>query len=303
MIMDLLFPSYKEFIPEFDRFQERLRQPIPVHVRINRLKADPETVTGALARKGVDLQRSTPATDTLYRAEGAGSAGNLLEYFLGHIHPQALTSCLAAVALEPPEGAFVLDMCAAPGGKTSHMAQLMNNTGLIVANELYAGRHIPLGHTLERLGVLNAVITGYPAQEFPMRHLFDRIMADVPCSGEGRFRKLKRASRYVETGGREALPRLQKRIALRGFDLLRPGGEMLYATCTYNPEENESVVNSVLRRREARLLPIRVGIPHDPGIPGWKGEVYDPQIEKAARFYPHRVDSVGFFMARIGRRR
>ncbi|MBW1797392.1 MAG: RsmB/NOP family class I SAM-dependent RNA methyltransferase, partial [Deltaproteobacteria bacterium] len=208
---------------------------------------------------------------------------------------------LASIALGPKQGTYVLDMCASPGGKTSHLAELMNNTGFIVANELYPKRQIPLGHTLERLGVMNAVITGYQAQEFPMKHRFDYILADVPCSGEGRFRQTKEGLTYWETGAKARLSDLQKKIILRGFDLLKENGEMLYATCTYNPEENESVVNFLLDHRDAKLLPIHVGFDCEPGILQWGNETYDKQIERTARFYPHRIDSVGFFMARIGR--
>jgi NOL1/NOP2/sun family putative RNA methylase len=231
------------------------------------------------------------------------SPGNLIEYFLGHIHPQALTSCLASIVLSPGKNSYVLEMCAAPGGKTSHLAQLINNTGLIVANELYPNRHIPLGHTLERLGVLNTVITGYQAQEFPLKQRFDYILADVPCSGEGGFRKIKESSTYRETSEKQKLPDLQKKIILRGFDLLKEYGEMLYSTCTYNPEENESVVNFLLQNRDAVLLPLDAGFDSEPGILEWRDEKYDTELQKTARFYPHRINSVGFFMARIGRRR
>ena len=301
--MTAIFECYREIIPEFSRFQESLRRPLPTHLRINTLKAEPAALVHSLVKKGIRLQRSNDKDDTLYSAPGLNSPGNLLEYFLGTIHPQALTSCLAAVSLSPKNGSVVLDMCAAPGGKTSHLAQLMNNTGLIVANELYPKRHIPLGHTLARLGVLNAVITGYQAQEFPLKQRFDYILADVPCSGEGRFRKTTEGIKYRETQRKARLPDQQKGIILRGFDLLKAGGEMLYATCTYNPDENESVVEFLLENRDARLIPIDVGLDYEPGIDEWRHERYDTQLKKAARFYPHYNDSVGFFMARIGHRR
>ena len=184
--------------------------------------------------------------------------GNRLKIEPGRLS-QALTSCLVPIALCPRSGSYVLDMCASPGGKTSQLAQLMNNTGIIVANELYPNRHIPLAHTLARLGVLNAVLTAYQAQEFPLKHCFDYILADVPCSGEGRFRVVKKLSRYRAGKGREKLPQLQKKIILRGYDLLKDEGEMIYATCTYNPEENESVVDFLLKNREAELLLIDSG--------------------------------------------
>ena len=99
------------------------------------------------------------------------------------------------------------------------------------------------------------------------------------------------------------LPELQKKILLRGFDLLAESGTMLYATCTYNPGENEAVVDRLLNERDADLLPIDVEFNTEPGLTEWKMDTYDKRLERAVRFYPHRVDSVGFFMARIGRRR
>lgn len=296
------FEPYREIIPDFDLFQESLTRPLPTHIRINTLKADPARAVDRLAAKGVVLERSVATDETLFFARNVDFPGNLLEYFVGCIHPQALTSCLAAVALRPRKGAYALDMCASPGGKSAHMAQLMGNSGLIIANEPYLDRRIALGNTLDRLGVLNAAMTGYPAQEFPLKQRFDYILADVPCSGEGRFRKAKSGSRYEENRGKSALPRLQKRILLRGFDMLKEKGELLYATCTYNPEENESVVDFLLKERDAELLPLQLDAAFEPGITGWEHGEYDHRMERTGRFYPHRLDSVGFFMARIGRR-
>ncbi len=296
-----IFESYRSIIPDFDLFQESLYRPIPVHLRVNTLKADIPKTVGLLRRNNIILKNSIKDDPTLYIAPGLTQPGNLIEYFLGYIHPQALTSCLASVVLGPSKGAYVLDMCAAPGGKTSHLSQIMNNTGLIVANELYSKRHKPLGHTLARLGVANCVITAYQAQEFPMRHRFDYILADVPCSGEGTFRKLRGTHRYVETKQKLKLPDLQRRIIIRAFDLLRPGGVLLYSTCTYNPDENEGVVSYLLENRDAILLPIRLNIPFDNGITEWRGKVFDERLKRAARFYPHRSNSVGFFMAKIAK--
>ncbi len=296
------FERYRSFIPDFSLFQAALQAPLPTHLRINRLKVDPPAVVLSLAERGIALRRSMEGDETLYRADGLASGGNLIEYFLGYVHPQAFTSCLPAMALAPGKDAFVLDLCAAPGGKTSQLAQIMNNTGLIVANELHPGRLIPLGHTLDRLGVMNAVVTGYQAQEFPLRQAFDAVLADVPCSSEGRFRQVMGRHTHSRFGAAGSMVHTQQRIILRGFDLLRVGGRMVYATCTYNPAENEAVVDFLLKRRDATLLPFELGLKWDPGLSEWEGSAFDERLTLAARFYPHRVDSVGFFMALIGRR-
>ena len=301
--MSIIFERYQEIIPEFSLFQEMIHEPLPVHIRVNRLKVEPESVITSLKQRGIHIKRMGRKDNTFYLAPGLKSAGNIIEYFLGFIHPQALTSCLASIALSPEKDSYVLDMCAAPGGKTAHMAELMDNTGMIIANELFPNRHIPLGHTLDRLGTLNTIITAYQAQEFPLKEKFDYILADVPCSGEGRFRKIKESKDYMEAKQMVRFTEMQKRIILRGFDLLKEDGEMLYSTCSYNPLENESVVNFLLQKRDACLLPIETAFDYQPGIHEWRNERYDNQLGMAARFYPHFLDSVGFFMARIGRRR
>ena len=300
--MNTTFETYHDIIPDFSLFQESLAKPFPVHLRINSLLAQPAKAVSALRKKGVSLTRACREHDTLYIAEDLPYPGNLLEYFLGHIHPQALTSALTALALHPRKHALVLDMCAAPGGKSAHMADLMENTGFMVCNDLFANRHVSLGHTLSRLGVQNSVVTGYQAQEFPLRQQFDYILADVPCSCEGRFRITPNDTQYRENRRKALLPDIQKKILLRGFDLLKTDGEMLYATCTYNPAENESVVNFLLEERDAELLPIHLGIAFEPGLSEWNSEIYDKRLKRTARFYPHHVGSVGFFMARIGQK-
>jgi NOL1/NOP2/sun family putative RNA methylase len=299
--MGSLFEWYREIIPDFSSFQESLRQPLPVHFRVNRLKAEPHVVLALLREKGIDIQPADKTVGTFFFAPQLKSLGHLLEYFLGYIHPQALTSCVAALALSPKPGSLILDMCAAPGGKTSHLAELMGNTGLIIANELYANRQIPLAHTLARLGVCNTVVTGYQAQEFPLKQRFDYVLADVPCTGEGRWRTAGHSPWPSRQRRVTKLPDMQKRIICRGFDLLSEKGEMVYATCTYNPEENEGVVDFLLKHRKACCLPIGSPFSGEPGLCEWKKEKYDKQLRRTVRFYPHQLDSVGFFMARIGR--
>lgn len=296
---------YRDIIPDYKMFCESINLPAPTHIRINTLKADPVRVKRGMEKRGIKLKSAGDKEGLFFEICDSISSGNLPEYFMGHIHPQALTSCIAASALSPQKDRLVLDMCASPGGKTSHLSDIISNTGLVVANEIYPGRRIPLAHTLFRLGVMNSVQTGYQAQEFPLRERFDYILADVPCSGEGRLRIDKKQDRFrnIRSRASNKLLELQKKIIIRGFDLLKDEGVMLYATCTYNPEENESVVQHLLDNREAEILPLKCDFPFERGLNQWRKWNYDRKMERAARFYPHRVNSVGFFMARIGKRK
>jgi tRNA (cytosine49-C5)-methyltransferase len=303
--MSSIFDCYSDIIPEFGDFSESIRNSAPLCLRVNTLKTQSSQVVELFRNKGVILRSFGEEYTDLFEARELTSPGNHLEYFMGYIHPQALTSCVVSLVLSPRPESHILDMCASPGGKTSHLAQLMNNSGMIVANELFHNRHISLAHTMARLGVMNTIFTAYQAQEFPLKQLFDYVLADVPCSGEGRIRLVKKEMNIPlnrDTPFYKRLISLQKKIITRGYDLLKKNGVMLYSTCTYNPDENEGVVDYLLRNRDADLLPIDETFCHAPGLITFKEKKYDRRLRKTARFYPHRLDSVGFFMARIVRR-
>jgi 16S rRNA C967 or C1407 C5-methylase (RsmB/RsmF family) len=244
----------------------------------------------------------SPIADELLLVPDLTHPGRLREALLGYYHPQALTSALVSLIVAPQPGELVCDLCAAPGSKTSHMAQLMHNQGLIVANEPVHDRLAMLEYNLKHLGISNVVTTRYTGQNFPLRCKFMRVLVDAPCSGEGTYRCDMQGR--VQPGRRAAgapddLPRLQKQLLIRGFDILTPGGSLIYATCTYNPAENEAVVQALLKQRPATLQPITLPVPHSPGLLQWKDETYDVRMQHCWRLYPHQTDSVGFFVASI----
>jgi NOL1/NOP2/sun family putative RNA methylase len=295
------FSEYSEFVPDFEAFCEKLCDPLPLHLRINTLKATVTETRLRLERCGWPLvqEKSIPA---VFRAKNITQPGHILEFSLGHLHSQALSSVLAVLALDPKPVDVVLDLCAAPGSKTSFIAQLMENQGTIVANEKNPNRLIPLHANLKRLGVTNTITVRNAGQHFPKRFAFDRILVDVPCSAEGTLRAGPKGTFRWPTRPGEKLPRLQRDLLLRGFDLLKPGGTLVYSTCTYNPEENESAIQFLLQNRQAKIKPISLDLPHSPGLGQWKETTYDPSVRQCWRLYPHQLDTVGFFLARVGKR-
>lgn len=295
-----IFKDYQSIIPDYKEFIKILDTPLPTHLRINTLKIAPNILIERLEKKGIRIEWTLKKYMCL-NLKDCDHPGNMIEYSLGYIHPQALTSCLASIILNPKPNSLILDLCASPGGKTSHIAQLVGNSGLIVANELNRYRHIPLIYNLSRLGVTNCIVTAYQGQQFPLKTKFDFIIADVPCSGEGNIRFTGQKIRFTHKKLKK-IKDSQKRIILRAFDLLSDNGILLYSTCTYNPEENEEVVDFLLKERDAKLVSFASPIPAEPGIYSWKGKLYDKQIRYTKRFYPHRVNSVGFYMAKIRRR-
>jgi len=292
------FAPFSQIIPDFAAFCSKLSDPLPVHLRMNTLKAPERETRLRLEQQGIVLVKENPF-NLLYRAENISQPGHLLEFSLGHFHSQALSSALAAFVLRPEPDEAVLDLCAAPGSKTSLLAQLMENRGIIVANDRNPDRLVPLKANLKRLGVTNTVITRYPGQHFPKGFFFDRVLVDVPCSAEGTLRTGPSGTLRQSTWTSQKLMRLQRDLLLMGFDLLKAGGTLVYSTCTYAPDENESVVQSLLKARPAEIQPIAMDLAHSPGLQQWKESSYDSSIKYCWRIYPHQVDTVGFFMARV----
>lgn len=141
------------------------------------------------------------------------------------------------------------------------------------------------------------VVTRYYGQSFPMRILFDRTLVDPPCSAEGTYRAGARPPLTEDLEVSRRLARLQRMLLRHALDLLRPGGTLVYSTCTYAPEENEAVVHPMIEEGRAELAPIDAHFPYSPGIEAWNGQQFHPSVKHAARFYPHVVNSWGFFIA------
>jgi NOL1/NOP2/sun family putative RNA methylase len=233
---------------------------------------------------------------------GVESPGATLEYFLGYYQVQGLTSMLPAKVLSPRPGEIILDLCAAPGGKTTHLAQLMGDRGLVVANDFKKERTHVLRSHIDRLGILSVLVCCYSGQAFPLRRKFDRVLLDPPCSAEGTYRAGLPPTRSENPKVAQHLVRVQKGLLQQGLAVLRPGGTLVYSTCTYAPEENEAVVNEAVKEGKAELLPIFIPFPHSRGLPSWKEESYHPDMAKAVRLYPHQVNSWGFFIAHLRKR-
>lgn len=292
------FAPYASFIPEFTTFCATLQTEPVCCLRVNTLRTTPDTVRTLLSDHGYHVTRH-PLAPELLLVPDLTHPGTLLEAAMGYYHVQAFSSAVAALALAPQPGERVCDLCAAPGSKTTHLAQLMDNRGLIVANEPKGKRSLMLDYNLKRLGVSNTVTTRYAGQHFPHRGQFDRVLVDAPCSGEGNYRWDTQGRLLHHRRATGNLPRLQTQLLLRGFDLLAPGGTLLYATCTYNPEENEAVVQALLEQRSATIQPITLTLPHSPGLRYWQEVTYDASMQHCWRLYTHHTHSVGFFLASI----
>jgi NOL1/NOP2/sun family putative RNA methylase len=292
------FERYQNIIPDYEGFLEALRKPLPVYIRVNTLKVRTELARGFMAERGYDLD-PVEGIEEAFRLHRPQTPGSTLEFFLGYYHVQGLTSMLPAKILDPQPGEIILDLCAAPGGKATYLAQLMQNRGLVVANDTKIDRIRILRSHIDRLGTTSLLVSRYDGQIFPTRVMFHRILLDPPCSAEGTYRFGRYPPLSADPEVVRRLSGLQRKLLRRALDILCPGGTLVYSTCTYAPEENEEVINDIVMNGEAELLPIHIPFPHSSGLTSWGKKTFHSDLIKAVRFYPNQVDSWGFFIAKL----
>ena len=238
----------------------------------------------------------------VYQVESAPfPLSETLEHWLGLFYIQQAATCLAAPLLDPRPGDTVLDLCAAPGGKTTHLAEWMGDRGAIVAVDSSEARLQALGGNVSRLAHPCILSVVGDALALPEGISYARILADVPCSGEGRLRQMP-GHRGASRGDLGRLPSLQEALLRKALRMLAPGGQLLYVTCTLAPEENEGVLSAVLSDPQEgeppiRLLPLAPDLPHASGLTAFEGVRYHPDVAGACRIHPHHLNSGGLFLA------
>jgi 16S rRNA (cytosine1407-C5)-methyltransferase len=218
-------------------------------IRVNTLKISPENLIEKLKQKGWEVLQlpENPEIIQIISELKPGELGKTTEHVLGYYYVQEITSMMPILALSPKVGETILDCCASPGSKTTQCAAIMENQGTLIANDVSIGRIAILSANLERCGVTNTIVTRHDAISLSeklkkINMQFDKILIDAPCSGEGNIRVSPRTFLEWSENLVKALSRKQKRIAESIVRLLKPGGEMIYSTCTHAPEENEIVV-------------------------------------------------------------
>ena len=289
------FERYRPIIDDWQQFIEASCAPLPACIWTNTLKTSPEELSERLPLSPISWYQGG------FRCEGGLKPSHQIPYMAGHYLIQEEAAMLPVLLLAPRPGSLVLDTCAAPGNKTAQMAVRMQATGLIIANDRNEGRLGILRRSINRLGLTNVGITMQDAVGFPCSpNLFDSVLADVPCSGEGTVRRQKKPFFATPPRRRALLKHIQNAILTRAYKLCKPGGYIVYATCTFAPEENEAIVDGVLRRYPQQVRLVDAHVPNlvtTPGLSEWKGQRFHPDMSKTLRLWPHHNDTGGFFAA------
>jgi 16S rRNA C967 or C1407 C5-methylase (RsmB/RsmF family) len=286
-----------------------LRRPPPRYLRVNPLRGHVDDVKRRLEARGFQMSRSDLDPQILRLRQAPISPGATVEHMLGMTTLQDLASASAPLALAARPADVVADLAAAPGVKTLHVAgdlgtpsgAGMSQRGAIVAVEPDAARMRALRFNLERGGVTTTVLRGHPAQEIPGEAWADKVLLDAPCTGEGTIPK-DRNRRFARPEEIPTLAALQADLLGTADRILKPGGILVYATCTFAPEENEAQLQRLLERGyRMEDLPFDRcgGIALAPGVTEWPGYRLDPTLSKARRFLPGIHPTLGFFVARL----
>lgn len=306
--------SYNEFlmttfmdvfaVNELVEFLESSEVQRPLTVRTNSLKTRRRDLAQALINRGVNLDpvgKWSKVGLVIYSSQVP--LGATPEYLAGHYLIQGASSMLPVMALAPQENERILDMCAAPGGKTSHISAIMKNTGVLFSNDINKERINAIVGNCHRLGIVNTIVTSVNGIDYKKFMAgFDRVLLDAPCTGTGVISKDQSVKTSKTNVDIQRCYNLQRKLILSAIDCLsaksKTGGYLVYSTCSILPEENEWVIDYALKKRSVKLVPTGLDFGTE-GLTSYREHRYHPSMKLTRRYYPHTHNMDGFFVAKL----
>ncbi|KAL0478070.1 25S rRNA (cytosine-C(5))-methyltransferase nop2, partial [Acrasis kona] len=291
-------------VPELIEFLEANEAPRPLTIRANALKTRRRELAQSLINRGINLDPMEAWSKTGLKILDANvPVGATPEYLAGHYIIQGASSLLPVMALAPKPKELILDMSAAPGGKTTYIASLMKNTGVLFANDVSPTRSKALVANIHRMGVRNAVVCNYDGRDLPkILTPLDRVLLDAPCSGLGVISRDPSVKVSKGVDDVTECAQLQKELLLSAIDCINPnsvtGGYVVYSTCSVSIDENESVIQYALKKRNVKIVPTGLPFGRD-GYVRVGQKIFDKDMAHAKRFYPHVHNMDGFFVCKL----
>lgn len=297
-IRERIVELYGDLIDNKKKFKESINKPLQQTFRVNRIKDKKDIVLDRLKEHDSTIETTTWNDNAhITQLENLGSS---LEHFVGNIYIQELTSMIPPVIVKDLVGnADIIDCCAAPGSKTTQLADMMKNKGHIIANDSRHGRIKSLRGNLDRLGITNTSVTLRDFKSFPNTKA-DLYFVDAPCSSEGTIRKKNSMVRAWRDNDYQRFSKLQSGLLDKACEMAPSGSNIVYSTCTFSPEENEKVVSNALKKHALKIETIDIrNLKTRSGITNWQNEDYDKEVKKCMRIWPHDNNTSGFFVARL----
>lgn len=283
---------------EYEKYAECLDKPMFHGIRINTMKI---SVCDFLKINPFHLKAVPWCENGFYYDEKLDKPSKHPYYYAGLYYIQEPSAMTPANVLPVSKHDRVLDLCAAPGGKSTELGAKLNGTGLLVSNDISASRAKALLKNIELFGVENALVISEAPHKLKERFFeyFDKILIDAPCSGEGMFRKSNSMITAWSDDKNESFAKLQREIVSYAVDMLKPGGKLVYSTCTFSPMENEQSVEYMLSLDERlSLCEIDRWEEFDEGHPEW-GSTNNDDLKKCVRLWPHRLKGEGHFVCLV----
>ena len=306
-LAERMMERFEPLIPEAERaaVRERLNVPLPPAIRLNPAKRVFGSIADLAARYGWETA-PVPFCPEGYRLiDAAVAPGNTAEHAAGAYYIQDSASMVPVSLADPKIFAgrpLILDLAASPGGKTTHLVSASGDRGLILANDAGAGRIPALRKVMKSYGALNQVITNFPGESAGgwFANRFDFILLDAPCSMQSLVSIDSHPMRPISEREETALARRQSRLLTAALTALKPGGQLVYSTCTLSPLEDEAVVETALKQFGSAIdladVCDRLPLPA-PGLTDFDGRALDPRTERCVRLWPNRYETAGFFAA------
>jgi len=271
------------------------------YVRIPGNTEEQKIITSKLKNYGIKLAKVENVPNAYSVLAGSDIIGKTLEHALGKYYIQSLSSMIPPLVLNPTSENRTIDLCAAPGSKATQLSELMENNGTLYVNEPSIGRTKALAHNLDKLNILNAGMLTSKGELISkyFNNYFDKILIDAPCTGLGIVQKKQEVSNWWSVNHAVALSDTQFKLLVSGIKSAKIGAEIVYSTCTLTFEENELIVDKILKKYPVELVDIELPVKSHPGFTEYMGVKLNPAVAKTRRIIPWEVNSEGFFIAKF----